>query len=126
MCYKVGIDIIHLDRIKRAIEQNNPIYFERMFGKDEMREALSHPQPEYFYASRFAAKEAVLKSFGVTWEAEIDWAKIQIIHDSTGMLTALFSGPFRDAASQVGMRSVSVSISYDTDYVTAVAIMMFD
>jgi holo-[acyl-carrier protein] synthase len=59
----VGIDLIEIERIERALERR-PRLAERLFTPDELAYAHDRARPGRHLAARFAAKEAVIKVLG--------------------------------------------------------------
>ena len=59
-----GIDIVEIDRFKKAIEKR-PNLVERLFTESEINYCSARNKPYFHYAVRFAAKEAVSKCLGV-------------------------------------------------------------
>jgi len=73
----IGIDIIEIDRIAKAIEKKG--FIERIFTRNERPKAAKPT----FYAGRFAAKEAVVKALGTGFRG-ITWQDIEVLSDSLG------------------------------------------
>jgi holo-[acyl-carrier protein] synthase len=59
----VGIDLIEIDRLERALRRH-PRLEQRLFSEAEREYAGSRARPARHLAARFAAKEAVLKALG--------------------------------------------------------------
>ena len=59
-----GIDIIEIDRIKKAIERWGEHFLKHIFNEEEISYAEKFKNPAPHYAARFAAKEAVYKAIG--------------------------------------------------------------
>ena len=59
----VGIDLIEIERVERALERR-PRLAERLFTPDELAYARDRARPGRHLAARFAAKEAVIKVLG--------------------------------------------------------------
>jgi holo-[acyl-carrier protein] synthase len=59
----VGIDLIEIDRVERALERR-PRLAERLFTDAELAYARDRARPGRHLAARFAAKEAVIKALG--------------------------------------------------------------
>jgi holo-[acyl-carrier protein] synthase len=57
----VGIDLIEIERIERALERR-PRLAERLFTSAEIAYAEARARPGRHLAARFAAKEAVIKA----------------------------------------------------------------
>jgi len=60
---RVGIDLIEIDRVARALERH-PRFVERVFTQIERDYCLSRANPAQHFAARFAGKEAVGKALG--------------------------------------------------------------
>jgi holo-[acyl-carrier protein] synthase len=73
----IGIDIIEIDRIERAIARWGEQFLHRVYTDSELR--LSRKKPSSL-AARFAGKEAVIKALG-TQTKGIGWRDIEILSD---------------------------------------------
>ena len=60
----VGIDLIEVDRIERALERY-PNLAGRLFSDEELEYSRRHGRPARHLAARFAAKEAAVKALGL-------------------------------------------------------------
>ena len=69
---RVGVDLIEIERIRRALARYGDDFKDRCFTKAERDYCDSKPNPPQHYAGRFAAKEAVGKALGsgvyFTWK----------------------------------------------------------
>src|ERR671923_12062 len=63
MAPMVGIDLIEIARVERALERR-PRLAERLFTQGELTYARDRARPARHLAARFAAKEAVIKALG--------------------------------------------------------------
>ena len=63
MATAVGIDLIEIERVERALERR-PRLADRLFTSDELAYARERARPGRHLAARFAAKEAVIKAIG--------------------------------------------------------------
>jgi holo-[acyl-carrier protein] synthase len=59
----VGIDLIEIERVERALERR-PRLADRLFTPAELAYARERARPGRHLAARFAAKEAVIKALG--------------------------------------------------------------
>jgi len=71
---KVGVDIVEIDRVRRALER--PSFRDRCFTEAERAYCDSRPHPAQHYAARFAGKEAVGKALGCG--VRFTWREIEI------------------------------------------------
>jgi holo-[acyl-carrier protein] synthase len=60
----VGIDLLEVERLERALERH-PRLAERVFTADELAYARARGRPGRHLAARFAAKEAAVKALGL-------------------------------------------------------------
>jgi holo-[acyl-carrier protein] synthase len=70
----VGIDLIEIGRLERALERH-PRLAGRLFTESELTQVRSRFRPGRHLAARFAAKEATIKALGVAVpvrEIEVD------------------------------------------------------
>ena len=72
---KVGVDLIEIDRVRRALER--PRFRERCFTTAEREYCESRPNPAESYAARFAGKEAVGKALGCG--VRFTWKEVEIV-----------------------------------------------
>jgi holo-[acyl-carrier protein] synthase len=63
MATAVGIDLIEIERVERALERR-PRLADRLFTSGELAYAQERARPGRHLAARFAAKEAVIKALG--------------------------------------------------------------
>jgi holo-[acyl-carrier protein] synthase len=114
---ELGIDIIKVDRIRRAIEKHGRRFARRVLTDQE--DAYVRDRPENF-AGRWAAKEAVSKVLGLGVRG-VGWREIEIVRLPTGAPTCRLHDRALARAHQLGMERVAVSISHEHEYAVAIA-----
>ena len=120
--YLIGTDILKVDRIKDIINEN-PSVQKRIFTNNEIEEASSRKVREiYYYATRFAAKEAVYKSLNVPLDSKSDLYEIEILNEENGRPYVILHGNIKEISKISGIISIDISISYEEEYVIATAI----
>ena len=110
----VGIDLLEIDRLERAL-QRHPRLGERLFTNGERAYAEARARPARHLAARFAAKEAVLKALGLAEGFGLH--EIEVLSGTPPRVR--LAGK---AAAAAGGRSVEVSLTHSRDYAAAVAI----
>jgi holo-[acyl-carrier protein] synthase len=119
--YGVGVDIVEIPRIQRALRRWGEPFIRRVFTVGEQDHAR-HPRVRMArLATRFAAKEAVMKALGLGWRT-MAWREIEISNDPLGKPTVTLHGTARHAAEQYGIRYVHISLSHTHDLACATAI----
>jgi holo-[acyl-carrier protein] synthase len=110
----IGIDIIEVDRIARAIRSER--FVARVFTPAEAADCRGRGCPGERFAGRFAAKEAIAKAIG----RSLRWRDVEIRSGERGEPLAFLSGR---AALLLAGRSVWVSISHCHSHAVAQAVV---
>jgi holo-[acyl-carrier protein] synthase len=108
----VGIDLIEIERIERALERR-PGLAERLFTPEEIAYAAARARPGRHLAARFAAKEAVIKALGTPvapGEIEVEAGEPPRVK---------LHGRAADLA---GDREISISLTHSRETAAAVAL----
>lgn len=111
----VGIDLLEIDRLERALERH-PRLAERVFTDAERDYAAARARPARHLAARFAAKEAVVKALGLS--GGFGLREIEILAGEPPAVR--LSG--RAAAAAAGER-IEVSLTHSREFAAAVAIV---
>jgi holo-[acyl-carrier protein] synthase len=114
---ELGIDIINVDRIRKAIKKHGRRFAKRVLTEAE--DAYVRDRPENF-AGRWASKEAVSKVLGLGVRG-VGWREIEIVRLPTGQPTVRLHDRALRRADQLGMERVAVSISHEREYAVAIA-----
>ncbi len=114
--YRVGIDLLEIDRLERALERT-PRLAERLFTAGERAYAASRGRPGQHLAARFCAKEAVAKALGLSsW----NFHEVEVI-GTGGPPQIRLSGSAAARAAELGV-SVEISLTHTGREAAAVAI----
>src|SRR5437868_13440939 len=73
---RLGLDLIEIARVRRALERHGDGFRDRCFTAAERAYCEGKANPAQHYAGRFAAKEAVGKALGIG--VHFTWKKIEI------------------------------------------------
>jgi len=77
-----GVDIVDNLRIKKSIKNSN--FIKRIYSNDEIRASKKVKNKTNFFAKRFAAKEAFVKSLGIGFRNDINFKDISVKNNSLG------------------------------------------
>ena len=113
---KVGIDLIEIARIRRALER--PSFRERCFTEAERAYCESKANPVESYAARFAGKEAVGKALGCG--VYFTWREIEIVGRPKPAVR--LSGRLAERAAAIGAATVDLSMTHSRELAQAVAV----
>ena len=107
----LGVDIVEIERMKRILART-PRFRMRMFSEDERAYCDAKAAPEVHYATRFAAKEAVVKALGTGFSQGVSPRDIEVRRSSKGKPSIALSGRAREIAQEAGVRELPISLSY--------------
>ena len=77
-----GVDIIKNSRVKNLIK--NPKFLSRIFSENEIKDSKKIKNKTNFFAKRFAAKEAFVKSIGIGFRKGINFKDISVKKNKLG------------------------------------------
>ena len=119
MTVSVGIDLIEIARVQRALERY-PGFKDRCFTRAEQAYCDTRPNPAESYAARFAGKEAVGKALGFGVARAFAWKDVEIVGRPKPSVR-LF-GRLADWAERRGTGAVDLSMTHSRDLASAVAV----
>ncbi len=122
MIIGTGIDIVEVERIRNAIERHGDRFLNRIFLDVEIAYCKSNQNPYQRFATRFAAKEAVLKALRVGWQKGTSFTDIRITKDDSGAPSVELNGRSLEISKQLGVRNIHISLSHISTYAVAYAV----
>lgn len=114
MIIGTGVDITEVRRIRQAVEKWGDDFLERVFTKNEIKNAKARTSFYQHLAGRFAAKEAIFKAVG---DNQLSWQDIQIHNDTAGKPVCVF---LNGKGKKI---DVHISISHVKTYAVANAVV---
>ena len=119
MPVRVGVDLIEIERIRRALERHGEVFAARCFTEAERAYCDAKPNPPQHYAGRFAAKEAVGKALGCG--VDFSWREIEIV--GRPKPTVKLSGRTLAFAEKRGLTVADLSMTHSKGVAGAVALV---
>ncbi|MBI4546936.1 MAG: holo-ACP synthase [Ignavibacteriae bacterium] len=116
----VGIDVVEIVRLERAIETWGNLFLNRIFTKHELAYAQNRKNSTHHLAARFAVKESVAKALATGWSGGFRWKDVEVENDPSGRPSVTLYGHVKELLR--GSR-VMVSISHSENVVVAFAII---
>jgi holo-[acyl-carrier protein] synthase len=116
--HRIGVDIIEIDRIERAVTRWGDHFAKRVFTDEELGLCKNRP-PEL--AARFAAKEAIMKLLG-TGLRGLRWRDIETLSNPDGKPVVRLHGGAHRTAEELKLTEVEISLSHSRDYAIASAV----
>jgi len=111
----VGVDIIEIERIQRAIARWKGRFLQRVYTESELALCKGRA-PEL--AVRFAGKEAISKALG-TGLFGVSWREMEILADLRGKPLVYLHERAAQRAAALGLTEFAISLSHSRDYAVA-------
>ena len=118
---RIGIDLIEIERIRRALERY-PDFKVRCFTEAERSYCDSRPNPAQHYAARFAGKEAVGKALGFGVARAFAWRDVEIAGRPKPRVR--LSGRVERWAEGVSAGAIDLSMTHSRELAAAVAVVL--
>jgi holo-[acyl-carrier protein] synthase len=121
----IGIDIIEVERVERALthDRTGARFRARVFAEGEIIYCEARGLPRFeSYAARFAAKEAVMKSMGTGWGPNARWNEIEVVREEGGAPAVLLHGKAAEFARHRRVRRFHLSLTHTAETAIAYAI----
>lgn len=123
MIVGTGIDIAETARIEQAMARHGERFARRIYTAGEIAYCEQHKNKAERYAARFAAKEAAFKALGTGWQNGVQWRDVEVVHQPSGKPELRLTGRAEALARQLGVTSMTVSLSHSDRYVIAQVIL---
>jgi holo-[acyl-carrier protein] synthase len=118
----IGVDRIRIARVEASLERFGERFMRRVYGEDEIAQALAKGNPARRFAMLFAAKEAVAKALGTGFHQGVAPHHIETIHQPSGKPEIVLHAGALAAARRADIACVHVSLSDDDGIAVAFAV----
>ena len=110
-----GVDIIEVGRVRRVVETYGQRFLKRIYTEEEAAYCRGRaPQ----LATRYAAKEAVMKALG-TGVRGVRWRDIEVVRRRGQAPTVRLHGTALARAELLGIDHLAISLSHSEEYAVA-------
>lgn len=114
----IGIDLVSVPRMDRLVSEGGPAFLDRGWTQSELAEADGDPER---LATRWAAKEAVMKCLGLGI-SDLDPQDIEITSAESAAPSVALRGPAAERAQSLGVSKLCVSASHECGWAAAIAV----
>lgn len=115
---QIGIDIIEISRMNKAISRWGDKFLRRVYTEAEL---TSYRGKIESLAARFAGKEATIKALSMSGTL-VGWRDIEILSEGSGKPVVNLYGQAKKKAWEMGLRGVGISLSHSREFAIAVVI----
>ncbi|MGH7393816.1 MAG: holo-ACP synthase [Candidatus Rokuibacteriota bacterium] len=119
----IGIDLVHLPRLRAVIDRWQDRFLTRVFTEAEIAYCRARRDPVQHFAARFAAKEAGLKALGTGLRLGINWRELEVRRERGQAPVLELSGRSREIGLARGGHHMLLALTHDGDYAMAQAIL---
>ena len=122
MILGLGIDLLEVARLERAVARHGERFLEHVMGPDEVVDRRGRRYPMPVLAGHFAAKEALFKALGTGWTGKLSWRQIEV--DRAERVPAMkLTGHARHLADRRGVERIHLGLGHDERYAIATVVL---
>lgn len=123
MILGVGLDLLEVARISRALSEHGDRFLDRVFTEGELADCLDRADRAQALAARFAAKEACLKALGTGWAHGLSFQQVEVTRAEGGKPVLRLHGEAARRAEALGVRKAHASLTHQRGTAAAVVIL---
>ena len=121
----IGVDLVHLPRMRDVIERWQERFLRRVFTDGEIAYCRARRDPTQHFAVRFAAKEAGLKALGTGLRLGINWRELEVRRERGQAPVLVLHGRSRTIGrARGGSDRLLLALTHDGDYALAQAMLV--
>ncbi len=123
MIVGIGIDVVQVSRIERAINRFGQGFLNRVFSPSEIAWCKRRRDPYPCLAARFSAKEAFVKALGTGFVGGISFRHIWVDQLESGAPILTISQKARQLTEDIGRVRIHVSLTHEKEMAAAVVVI---
>ncbi|MCJ7595372.1 MAG: holo-ACP synthase [Desulfobacterales bacterium] len=123
MIYGIGVDLVEIGRIEKALKRWGDRFVKRIFTEMEAQLCFEKAYPPSAFALRFAAKEAFSKALGLGMRRGLRWQDIEVFHFPGGRPGLRLQGTSFDICQKENITRLHLSLSDERQYGMAMVVL---
>lgn len=123
MIYGIGVDLVKISRVERALARWGDRFVSRVFTESESEFCHIRAFPASSFALRFAAKEAFSKALGTGMRRGVRWKDIEVFHFPGGRPGLRLSGRSSAICKEENIAGFHLSLSDEEGYGIAMVVL---
>jgi len=124
MIFGVGIDVLEAKRVHATFARFGEHLVERLLMPEERAQFELTRRPERFLATRFAAKEAIVKAMGTGFAHGVWIRDVGVVQNAWGKPEVIYSERGESVRTRLGVGEGHVTLTDEAGLVVAVAILL--
>jgi holo-[acyl-carrier protein] synthase len=122
MILGVGLDVVEVDRVERAVSRQGEMFLEEILNRAEVDRARRSARFCLACAAAFAAKEALLKAVGTGRAGTISWRDMEVV-GSLRTPRIVLGGETARVAARLGVSRVSLGLAHAGGLAAAMVVL---
>jgi holo-[acyl-carrier protein] synthase len=121
MIHGIGIDMVNVERMRKAVERWGDKFLRRIFTDGEIAYAYGKAEPWLSLSVRFAAKEAFIKAIGS--EISVAMTDIEVVNSASGRPFFRMKEGVEAFFKEKAIRFAHLSLSHEREYGVACVVL---
>jgi holo-[acyl-carrier protein] synthase len=123
MIVGIGIDLVEVERMAKALREHGERLEERLFTDAERADCRGRADRVQALSARFAAKEACLKALGTGWSGGLAFRQVEVVRGVGGAPHLRLDGMAEARARALGVLRMHVSLTHQPGAAGAVVVL---
>lgn len=119
----IGVDMVKVSRIEKAISSWGDRFINRIFTANEYNFIAARHNHISAFALHFAAKEAFSKAVGTGMRGGFKWSDVEVFHYASGKPGLKLYGRANELCQDLGVERFHLSLSDDSGLAIAIVIL---
>ena len=118
----IGVDMTSVDEVERLLHVCGNAFINRTFTLKEIRTAEKSENSIEYFATRYAAKEAVFKAIAPSVEEPFDFRIVETLNQKDGCPFVNTNNELGQILKKAGIEEILISITTESRFVIAFVI----
>ncbi len=123
MIFGIGVDVLEAARIDGVVERHGERFIERLLMPEERAQLAATRRTNRFLATRFAAKEAIVKAMGTGFAHGVWIRDVGIVQNRWGRPEVVYSSRGERVRRELGIGEGHVTLTDEAGLIVAVAVL---
>ncbi len=124
MIFGIGVDVLEAKRIDAVYGRYGERFVERLLMPAERAQLVRARRPQRFLATRFAAKEAIVKAMGTGFAHGVWVRDVGVVQNAWGRPEVVYSERGEGVRRALGIGEGHVTLTDEAGLIVAVAVLL--
>jgi len=118
----IGTQIIDCTRVRKLIDAHGETFLAQVYTERETRFCNGRKHVTEHFTAIWAAKEAVLRSLGTTWQRGTCWTDIEVVCEESHAPKVVVSGATLERMTARGAARILLTMAHCRTFATATSL----